>query len=406
MPASAPQIQTEHRPEVLVVGAGLAGLSVAWWLRGRARVQVVDMAAQAGAEASSQNAGMLRRLGEDPYERTLAQRVHGLLRAPPSPALADPLLSRQTGAVLALAHDPFHLHDAVSGLRARGVPLEALDRDRLTEVAPIMADAPVVRAWYIPDERVVDAGLLVGALLRDLREAEGCTVSLNTRIDALDVHQGRVRGVRSAGRVLGADMVVLAGGAWARQLVTPHGLLRPLIPLRRTLVQVRGARPAGHHPWCWVDDVGVYVRPEGEGWLLSGCDEAVDAPVGLAPGSRGPVGELERALALDKLSHWFPALSEVHPVGGWTGLRTFAPDRRPVLGADPDLEDLWWCAGLGGFGVTCGLAAGEAVAAWMTGGTVPFLLDPPAVSPGRSFFRRWPIRPMGDIARMRLVPVR
>ncbi len=406
MAASAPQIQTERRPEVLVVGAGLAGLSVAWWLRGRARVQVVDMASLAGAEASSQNAGMLRRLGEDPYERTLAERVHALVCAPPSRSLADPLLSRETGAVLALAHDPFHLHDAVSGLRARGVQLESLDRARLAEVAPGMADAPVVRAWYIPDERVVDAGLLVGALLRDLRETEGCTVSLNTRIDALEVHAGRVRGVRTSGRVLGADRVVLAGGAWARQLVSPHGLFRPLIPLRRTLVQLRGARPAGTHPWCWVDDVGVYVRPEGEGWLVSGCDEAIDAPARLAPGSRGPVGEAERALALDKVARWFPALSELRPVGGWTGLRTFAPDRRPVLGADPDLEGLWWCAGLGGFGVTCGLAAGEAVAAWISGGTVPFLRDPPSVSPGRSFFRRWPIRPAGDIAHTRLVPVR
>ncbi|HCH66072.1 MAG TPA: hypothetical protein DFR83_24935, partial [Deltaproteobacteria bacterium] len=60
----------------------------------------------------------------------------------------------------------------------------------------------------------------------------------------------------------------------------------------------------------------------------------------------------------------------------------------------------------GGFGGTCGLAAGEAVAAWILGESVPFLRDPPAVSPGRSFFRRWPIRPAGDIARMRLVPVR
>ncbi|HCH66282.1 MAG TPA: hypothetical protein DFR83_25990, partial [Deltaproteobacteria bacterium] len=360
MAASNPSVQTDLRPEVLVVGAGLAGLSVAWWLRGRARVRVVDMASQAGAEASSQNAGMLRRLGEDPYERTLAQRVHTLLSAPQAATFGDPMLSRQTGAVLALAHDPFHLHDAVSGLRARGIRLEALDRTRLAEVAPAMADAPVVRAWFVPDERVVDAGLLVSALMRDLRNTPGCSVTLDTRIDALDVHAGKVRGVRTSDATLAADRVVLAGGAWSRHLVEPHGVFRPLIPLRRTLVQVRGPRLGAHHPWCWIDDVGVYVRPEGEGWLISGCDEAIDAPSQLASGSRGPVGETERALALDKVVRWFPALADVRAVGGWTGLRTFAPDRRPVLGADPELRGLWWCAGLGGFGVTCGLAAGEA----------------------------------------------
>jgi len=392
-------------PDVIVVGAGLAGLSVAWWLRGRARVCVVDMAEQPGAEASSQNAGMLRRLGEDPYERTLALRVHALLEHPPEASLSDPLLSRRTGAVLALAHDPFHLHDAVSGLRARGVRLEALDGALLREVAPAMDGAPVVRAWHLPDERVVDAGLLVSALRADLRTARpAVSVHLNTPVDALVVDGGRVTGVRTPqGTVLGGA-VVLAGGAWCRELARRAGLARPLIPLRRTLVQTRAERVMPGHPWCWVDDVGVYIRPEGEGWLVSGCDEAVDTPARLAPGSRGPVGEAERALALEKAARWFPAVGPLHAIGGWTGLRTFAPDRRPVLGADPALDGLWWCAGLGGFGVTCGLAAGEAVAAWLQGAGVDFLRDPQAVSPGRRFFRRWPIRPQGDMNGMRLVP--
>jgi len=398
---------TSHTPDTLIIGAGLAGLSVAWWLRGHGRVCLVDMATQPGAEASSQNAGMLRRLGEDPYERTLAQRVHALLESPPTEALADPLLSRRTGAVLALAHDPFHLHDAVSGLRARGVHLDELDSTMLAEVAPAMAGAPVVRAWHLADERVVDAGLMVAALMHDLRRADTAVdIRMGTVVDELVVSGGRVTGVRMGSEVLHAGRVVLAGGAWCRALMARHGLFRPLIPLRRTLVQTAAERPVGPHPWCWVDDVGVYIRPEGEGWLISGCDEAVDVPSGMHPGSRGPVGEAERALALEKVARWFPALGELRATGGWTGLRTFAPDRRPVLGADPDLSGLWWCAGLGGFGVTCGLAAGEAVAAWLLGDTVGFLRDPPAVSAGRRFFGRWPIRPVGDMARMRLVSVR
>ncbi len=391
--------------EVLVVGAGLAGLSVAWWLRDHARVQVVDMAPQAGAEASSQNAGMVRRLGEDPYERTLALRVHELLDQPPTEALADPLLSRKTGAVLALAHDPYQLHDAVSSLRARGMALEALDAPRLAEVAPILAGAELARAWYIADERVADAGLLVSALLQDLRRSGRVTFRPNQRVERLLVEGGRVRGAVIAGQRVEAEKVVLATGAWSRLLAEAHGVKRPLIPIRRTLIQARGRRAEHGHPWCWIDDVGVYARPEGEGWLVSGCDEALDPPRSLQPGSRGPVGEAERALAMDKVGRWFPGLADLTPMGGWTGLRTFAPDRRPVLGSDPDLPGLWWCAGLGGFGVTCGLAAGEAVAAWMMGQAVPFLTDPEAVSPGRPFFRRWPIRPSGDIAQMRLVAV-
>ena len=153
-----------------------------------------------------------------------------------------------------------------------------------------------------------------------------------------------------------------------------------------------------------MDDVGIYVRPEGEGWLTSGCDEAIARPAP-GPGSRGPLRELGRALALEKVTRWFPKLEGLEPMGGWTGLRTFAPDRRPVLGEDPDLPGLHWCAGLGGFGVTCGLAAGEAVAAWLMGDEVPFLQQPEAVSAGRRFFSRWPVRPDGDLLRARLVGV-
>ena len=76
--------------------------------------------------------------------------------------------------------------------------------------------------------------------------------------------------------------------------------------------------------------------------------------------------------------------------GGWTGLRTFAPDRRPFLGADPELDGLWWAAGLGGFGVTCSLGIGEALGAWMRGEDVPWL-RPQGVSPGRALLSRWPV---------------
>jgi D-arginine dehydrogenase len=196
-----------------------------------------------------------------------------------------------------------------------------------------------------------------------------------------------------------ADAVVLAAGAWAGALGG-----RALVPLRRTVVQT-APHPASStdHPWVWVDDEGVYARPEAGGWLVSGCDEAVDPPADRA-GSQGPVEALPRALALDKLARWLPALADAVPVGGWSGLRTFAPDRRPLLGPDPAAPGLHWAAGLGGFGLTCSLAVGEAVAAWVVGEAVPWL-DAAAVSPGRPLPRRLPIRPTGTLHGAKLIDV-
>ncbi|MEL6348406.1 MAG: FAD-dependent oxidoreductase [Myxococcota bacterium] len=389
-----------NAPEVIIIGAGLAGCSVAWHLAGHARILLLEQGAQPGAEASAQNAGMVRRLGEDPYERALAIRTAAFLDDPHED-WADLQPSRVVGAVLGLAHDPAHLHDAVAHLRARGVTVEALKTP--ATVAPALVGSPLQQIWAVPDERVASAHELVTGFLRGAR-GRGARLRLNAPVRRLLAEGGRVHGVELVdGERISAERVVLAAGAWSGPLACAVGLRRPLVPLRRTLLMTGAhfsATPT--HPWCWIDDEGVYVRPEGEGWLISGCDEAVDPPPA-APGSTGPVAPLNRALAMDKIERLFPALASARPTGGWTGLRTFAPDRRPILGADPELDGLWWAAGLGGYGVTCSYAVGEAVASWMRGQTLDWL-DPAGVSPGRRFLSRWPIRPTGQLHRPRLIP--
>jgi D-arginine dehydrogenase len=129
---------------------------------------------------------------------------------------------------------------------------------------------------------------------------------------------------------------------------------------RHLLVSAPHPLSSGVHPWTWVDDVGVYARPEAGGWLVSPCDErAVDAPPG--PGSSGPVDADQRAVAHDKIERWMPALREITFRGGWTGLRTFTADRHPLLGEDPVTNGLIWFCGFGGFGVSCAVGAAETV---------------------------------------------
>ena len=383
-------------PDVLVIGAGLAGCSVAWHLSPKARVLVLEQGEQPGAEASSQNAGMVRRMGEDPWERALALRTFSFLEDP-SPDFVSP--SRRVGAVLGLVHHPEHLHDAVAWLRARSVGVQACDRP--AEVAPALRGSALRAAWYLPDERVADPHALLTGFLKGCRRHHA-EVRCRTMVRSLIVRDGRVLGVRTETGDLFAGSVVIAAGAWSGVLAAGAGLRRPLTPLRRTLLQSE-IHPVSdpRHPWCWLDDVGVYVRPEAGGWLVSGCDETPDVPA-LGPGSGGSVDAIRRAQATDKIERFFPSLAPLTWRKGWTGLRTFAPDRRPLLGADPELHGLWWAAGLGGFGVTCSVAIGEAVSSWLAGEATPWL-EPDGVSPNRRHLQRWPIRPNGDLAETRLI---
>jgi D-arginine dehydrogenase len=356
-------------PDVLVVGAGLAGLALAWHLAPHARVLVLDQGDGPGSEASAQNAGMVRRLVDDPIERALALRTAAFF-ADPGPDWSERSPSRVVGAVLALAVDAHHLDDGAAHLRARGVPVHLVDRP--AEVAPVLAGSPLRAAWWLPEERLGDPWSLLQGYRAGL-ERHGGEVRARVRVAGLRVEGGRAAGVDTDRGPIAAERVVLATGAWSAALAAAHGLWRPLAPLRRTLLQTAPHPLATRdHPWVWLDDAGLYVRPEGGGWLVSACDEAHDPPPP-GPGSRGPVEGAVRALAADKLARLLPTLADAHLAGGWSGLRTFAPDRRPVLGADPELPGLWWVAGLGGSGVTGGHAAAEAVACWMTDRPTPWL---------------------------------
>lgn len=375
---------------VIVVGAGLAGCSVAWHLAQRAEVVLLEAGPQPGAEASSQNAGMLRRMGEDPCERSLALRTHEILAQ--DERFAG--VSRVCGAVLALAHDHYHLHDARSHLTARGVPVESCDRP--AELAPLLAGSPLPFAWWLPEERAVDAPALVERLVAGLPPG---VLRVNSPVSELLRRQDRVVGVQTADGPLYADAVVLAAGAWS-------GLLggRALSPVRRSCVRSRPhALATDAHPWVWLDDVGLYARPDDGAFLLSPCDEFPEHPAP-APGSTGPLMPQAEERIAQRARTFLPALGGVEWVKAWSGLRTFAADRRPLLGADAAQPGLWWAAGLGGFGVTCCLGVGEVLATWLLGGTVDWL-DAEAVRPDRLLPKAWPVRESGALNEARLRPV-
>jgi glycine/D-amino acid oxidase-like deaminating enzyme len=245
---------------------------------------------------------------------------------------------------------------------------------------------------------------LLSGFLRGLRR-QGGALRLGERVEGLAQEGDRVVGVWVGGALLRAGAVVIAAGAWGQGLAAGIGLARPLAPIRRSL-HTTAPHPLSRpeHPWLWLDDLGLYARPEAEGWLLSGCDERLDRPA-LGPGSIGGLTERGRAELGHKLERGLPALADVGLRGGWTGLRTFTPDRRPMLGEDPDRQGLWWASGLGGAGVTGCFAVGEAVASWMRGEETPWL-SRRAVSPGRPFPGRFLIHPSGESWSGQLVSAR
>jgi glycine/D-amino acid oxidase-like deaminating enzyme len=385
-------------PDLVIVGAGLAGASVAWHLGADCKVLLVDQGPRFGAEASGQNAGMLRRLGEDPYERKLAQRSHLFLQNP-GEDWEGLQPSRKTGALMLLAHDPHHLEDGLSHLRATGVPIEMVANPK--KLAHFLKKDRFCKSIFLPDERSCDSADLLTGFVKGATK-KGMQLSLGTTVQELIIKNGKVQGVKTDKETVYCGEIVLAAGAWSSILAARSGLNRPIVPLRRSLF-FTGPHPLfrENHPWVWVDDAGIYARPYDQGFLISPCDEFVDWPK-QGTSSWGNTDENQRRLLLEKISAFFPGLSQSRLQHSWTGLRSFAPDRRPFLGPDQEVEGLWWAAGLGGFGLSCSVGVGEALSTWIRGEQTPWL-DARMVSPNRALSSKWLIRPSGEIHKARLI---
>ena len=383
-------------PDFLIVGAGLAGAAAAAQLSRLGSVLIIEQGATPASEASAQNAGLIRRLDAEPCDRALAQRTMRFL-VDEAIAWGKVPLSARTGAILGLVRDPLWLTNARSHLHAEGATVESIDPGDV----PVLKDSPVIAAWHLPDERVCNGSELAKAML-NVAQQRGAQLHCKEAARALLLQAGQVVGVQTDKASHYAGHVVLAGGAWAQGLAQTAGIRRPLFTLRRTAAVVAATvQPGRQQPWIWLDDVGVYAKPESPHWLVSPCNEHREDPPN-GPGSTGVPSTEDWRLTAAKVQRYFPALGSIEPVRSWTGLRTFVPDRRPLIGEDEDAPGLWWAGALGGSGLSTCWGVAEALTTLIEGRELTWL-DPAAVNPSRPQLSRWPIFTDGDPQRARLI---
>lgn len=357
--------------EVVVVGGGIAGLATAWWLARRGhRVSVVEREAAPGVHASGRSAGLVRHVVADPLLFELGRRGAALLYAPPSELSDRPLAERTGSVLLAGPREGPRLAAAAVVAREAGVAVEVGEPAR---DAPLLGVVPErgMLAVTTPHDGLARPEVVVDALVLACRRAG---VSLRLGRDAhVRTTAGRVTAVALAGPGgdvgddLPCDVVVNAAGPWAGAIAAQAGGADlPITSLRRHLFVAVGAglaallRPGA--PWVWDTERGLYARAwrlpgaVDDALLLSACDQEPRPPEDAAV---EPAARDRLAATLGRAA---PALLDLEVRQSWAGLRTFASDLRFVVGWDPLVAGLFWVAGLGGHGLTSGLAVGDLAA--------------------------------------------
>jgi len=338
---------------IVIVGGGIAGLSAAWHL-GRRRAGTVTLLEREPllcTHASGRNAAIFRPLETEASLASLAVRSLQLFRElSPERPLIDP------SGLLLLARDPKVLEPIAESAQALRLP-HAMETP---EQVSARLSALTTAGWhglFADSGGVLDIHALTEALASASR-AQGVEILRGVAVVGLRTQHARVVGVETSEHgLVAADDVVLAAGAWSAEFGEAVGVALPLTPVRRHLALLE---PTRHLPttlpavWSLGDE--VYFRREGQRVLASPCDETPWT-------ARTPQAELQCLEPLaTKLRALDDGLGRAKVVRYWACLRTFAPDRRPVIGSDPRIHGVHWLAGLGGFGMTTGVAAGEILA--------------------------------------------
>ncbi|MDT5155296.1 MAG: D-arginine dehydrogenase [Mycobacterium sp.] len=351
--------------DVIVIGGGIAGLSIAYELSHAARVSVLEMESTLAYHTTGRSAATFLETYGGEQVRALTTGSRAFLEQPPDcfdAALMSPRPLLQFAAT-GREHVVERMHASVVSLVSDA---ELLSGAGCCEVFPLLRPEVAECGLYEPRAMALDVAAIHQGYVRGAR-ANGAVVYPDSRVVGLAQRSNRWAVSTADGRLHQAPVVVNAAGAWADVIAAAAGVSGVgLTPLRRTIFMV--ASPTGERgdglPTCSDVDQSFYVNPEGAQFLCSPADETPCPPSDAKP------DQLEIARAIEAINT--ATTLGVRSIGSsWAGLRTFAPDRNLVIGEDPGESGFFWLAGQGGYGIQTAPSAARLAAALVLGQAVP-----------------------------------
>lgn len=331
--------------DFIVVGAGIAGASLAYELARNASVCLIEAEARPGIHATGRSAALFAPSYGGREIRALTRASRGFFHRPPPGFCGHALLTPRGCLYVARADQIERLRQMTAAIRESGGNVVAIEAAAARQHVPLLRADYLAAAAFDPDAMDIDVDGLHQGFLRGARSA-GAKLITADKAAKINRRHG-LWSVELSGGAVSAPVLVNAAGAWADELARACGArCIGLKALRRTALLVDGPRGVDIGRWPAVIDTDekFYFKPDGARLLLSPADEIPQAPGDAQP------EELDVATAVDRVE----AALEIdvrRVTHSWAGLRTFAPDRAPVVGFDPDVEDFFWCAGQGGYGI-------------------------------------------------------
>jgi len=371
-----------QQADFVIVGGGIAGASVGYFLAPHAHVVLLERESQPGYHSTGRSAALFLESYGTPQVRALTRASRAFLDAPPPGFAEHPVLGPRGCLLVAAPGQEELLQEHWELLRAMTPHARRLTAAEALDMVPVLRRDRLIGAVLEPEANDMDVHAIHQGYLRGLRRAGG-TVVCDAEVTGLARKDDAWEVATPAG-TWRAPAVINAAGAWCDVVAALAGVPRiGLQPRRRSAFTF--APPAGvdtrHWPCLISADETWYVKQDAGMLLGSPANADPVEPQDVQP------EELDIALAVDRIQQ-MTTLEIRRPARTWAGLRSFVADGDLVGGFDPSAPGFFWLAAQGGYGIQTSPAMGEACAALARGLPLPqrladFGLTEEMLSPAR-----------------------
>ena len=351
--------------DYLIIGAGIAGASVGYWLGPHGRTVVLEGAEQPGYHATGRSAAMIIDSYGPALVRALTVASRNFFERPPA-QFADSSLLRPRGALMLGRHgqdEAMEEHWRV--LCTLSANAKRLDPNEVANLLPVVRQDLLIGGILEPDAADIDVHTLHQGYLRGIRQ-HGGEIRCNTTVSSIERAGARWIVATNTHRYR-AGILVNAAGAWCDEIARLAGALPiGLVPKRRTAFTFAPPQGVNTDEWplCAAIDWRWYMKPDAGVLLGSPANEDPVVPHDVQP------EDIDIATGIDGIEQ-MTSLEIRRPKSAWAGLRSFVPDGDLVGGFDVELPGFFWVAGQGGYGVQTSAAMGEVCASLIRARGVP-----------------------------------
>ncbi|MES0884967.1 NAD(P)/FAD-dependent oxidoreductase [Roseibium sp. SCP14] len=354
--------------DIAIIGGGIAGASLAYFVAPHRSVVLFEQETALGYHATGRSAAEYTRRFHSPAVGRLTDASYDFLTTPPEGFTETPLLHRR-GNLLIAGHEKAKIFERTFAYEnenppQNGSPIRRLTVEEAVEMVAFLDSDYVYGAFFDPDCWDIEVENLLQGYAKGARK-QGAEFRNSSKVETVTRKQDHWE-IRDGERIARARMVVNAAGAWVDPVAVLCGVPGlGIVPHRRTAINVKvSGHDLSNMPEVNEIEEDFYFKPDAGQLFVSPADETPMEP------HDAWADEMDIAYAAHYLTEC-TTLEITHVAHSWAGLRTFAPDRLPVVGFSEAVPGFFWFAGQGGFGIQTSPALGQLAAAALTGSDLP-----------------------------------